>query len=150
MAVERRTLRIEKMEIAYDAARWSSLPRSENRGTMRAVGALAGEVSSVAVTYVPSQGVEGCDVLARRELQRDLYEEPKASVLEIAGLPAMRFTAHTRCRNATPMGVAICVPHAGAAYLLTSTIIDCRSGAGNPFGGPDPVHELTQGIRFIL
>lgn len=147
-ASEPRTFRLGKMEIAYDPERWSPEPGGEGSVTMRPVGAMAKAFVPVSITRTPSSGIDTCNVLARQELRQDLYEEPTTSPMEIGGLSATQFMAHTRCRNATPMGFSICTYHAGSAYLLSVTIASCRAGGGSPFG-PDPLHELVQGMRFI-
>jgi hypothetical protein len=56
--------------------------------------------------------------------------------------------AHTRCRNATPIGIAVCVPHRGIGYVLVNRSDDCRTVGGNPFSGMDWFENLIKGIRF--
>ena len=73
---------------------------------------------------------------------------PTSQAVEIAGLAALRFVAHTRCRNATPQGVVICTHNRGSAFLLTMSLVSCRGGAGSPFSLTDPLQELMDGIRF--
>ena len=147
MAAEPQSFVFGQMEIAYDGERWKLEAGSESRITMIPAAALATASSPVSITRALSDGIDGCGALARLELGEDLYQKPTTSPTEISGLPAIRFTAHTRYRNATPEGVAICTYRAGSAYLLTMTIAGCRSGGR--LGGPDPIQELTQGIRFV-
>ena len=148
-AAEPRTFRLGKMEIAYDPGRWSSERGRESSVTMLPIGALAQSLTPVVITRASeSRGLDDCSVLARQVLRQDLYVEPTTSPMGVAERPAIRFTAHTRCRNSTPSGVAICTYHAGSGYVLSMTIASCRTGGGG-LGGPDTLDEFTQGIRFV-
>src|SRR5260221_650971 len=119
LAAEPRTLRIGHMELVYDAERWMAEPSNDNLVTMRPIGAIAEMHGPVSVSRSPSDGVDSCDGLARIELPESLYEKPTSQAVELGGLPAFRFVAHSRCRNATPRGVVICTHNRGGAFLLT-------------------------------
>ena len=112
------------------------------------IGDSARELDPVMVDRDPA-GIADCGQLARRKLGHQLYDEATQSVTEIAGRPAVRLAAHTRCRNAMPQGVVICVEHRGTAYLLSATRPGCRSGGRNLFSGIDPLLELADGVRFL-
>jgi hypothetical protein len=148
LATEPRTLRLGHMELVYDAERWMAEPSSDNLVTMRPIGAIAEMHGPVFVSRSPNDGVDSCEGLARIELPESLYEKPISQAIELAGLGAFRFVAHTRCRNATPQGVVICTHNRGSAFLLTMRILSCRSGPGSPFSRSDPLQELVGGIRF--
>jgi hypothetical protein len=141
------TLRLGGMELTYDAARWRAEPVGDNAVTMRPIGEVARKLDPVVVDRRPISG--GCGQLARNELAAGPYEGAEQSATELAGRPAIRLTAHTRCRNAMPRGVVICVEHRGTAYLLSATRPGCRSGAVNLFSGVDPQMELAAGVRFL-
>ena len=147
-ASEPGALRLGEMELVFDAARWRAEPAGENSVTLQPVGDAARKLDPVMVTSGPA-GERDCERLARRRLADRLYEEASASAAEIAGRPAVHLTAHTRCRNAMPRGVVICVEHRGTAYLLSATRPGCRSGGRNLFTGMDPLLELAGGVRFL-
>jgi hypothetical protein len=114
---------------------------------MRPIGAIAEMHGPVSVSRKPSDGIDSCEGLARIELPGSLYEKPTSQAVEAAGLAALRFVAHTRCRNATPQGVVICIHNRGSAFL-SMNLVSCRSRAGSPFSRTDPLQELIGGIRF--
>lgn len=148
VAAEQGTLRLGEMELSYDTTRWRAEPASGNSATMRPIGDVARKLDPVVVDHSPA-GDRRCEHLARGKLAGGPYDEPTISTTEIAGRPATRITAHTRCRNAMPRGVVICIEHRGAAYLLSATAPSCRSGGHNLFSGIDPLKELADGIRFL-
>jgi hypothetical protein len=146
-AAEPRSHRLGEMELVYDAARWRAEPANGRSVTLQPIGEAAGKLDPVMVDRGPA-GDGGCEHLARGKLAAGPYAEPAIATMEIAGRPAIRITAHTRCRNAMPRGVVICVEHRGSAYLLSATVPGCRSGARNLFSGIDPLMELAGGVRF--
>jgi hypothetical protein len=146
-AAEPGALRLGEMELVYDTARWRVESAGENSVTLQPVGDAARTLDPVMVDRGPGSEKD-CERLARRRLVDRTYEEATASAAEIAGRPAVRLTAHTRCRNAMPRGVVICVEHRGTAYLLSATRPGCRSGGRNLFSGIDPLLELAGGVRF--
>jgi len=147
-AAEPRTLRLGDMELAYDGERWRAEPDGDRAVTMRPAGAIERKLDPITLTWAPAEGIEGCRTLAARAFS-DLYEQPEAGPIEIAGTPGIRLAAHTRCRNATPTGVVACVPYRGSVYLLTATQTSCRSPGFNLFSGIDPLRELLDGMRFL-
>jgi hypothetical protein len=148
LAAEPRTLRLGHMELVYDAERWIAERSNDNLVTMRPIGAIAEMHGPVSVSRKPSDGIDNCEGLARIELPGSLYEKPTGQAVEVAGLAALRFVAHTRCRNATPQGVVICIHNRGSTFLLTMNLVSCRGRAGSPFSRTDPLQELIGGIRF--
>jgi hypothetical protein len=115
---------------------------------MQPIGDIARKLDAVLLTRAPAYDVDSCDALARRQLLGSLYDKPTASPIEIAGIAVVRMVAHTRCRNAMPEGVAVCLPYRGSGYLMVSTRPSCRSGANNLFSGIDPLQELLGDVRF--
>lgn len=148
MASELQTLTVGEMELSYDAARWRVDSTREGDITMRPIGVIARQFDPVHVSRAPDSGDGGCLKLARERLSESMYEEPTSIHVPVAGLKAMRLTAHARCRNAMPQGVVVCVRHGDSAYLLSASRPGCRSGSNNLFSGLDPVGELSGGLRF--
>jgi hypothetical protein len=148
LAAEPRTLRLGHMELVYDAQRWIAERSNDNLVTMRPIGAIAERHGPVSVSRKPSDGIDSCEGLARIELPEWLYRPPTRQAVEVAGLAALRFVAHTRCRNLTPQGVVICIHNRGSAFLLTLNMVNCGDRFGNRFSRTDRLQELIGGIRF--
>jgi hypothetical protein len=148
LAAEPRTLRLGHMEIVYDAERWIAERSNDNLVTMRPIWALAEGRVPVSVSRKPSDGTDSCEGLARIELPEWLYQKPTSQAVEVAGLAALRFVAHTRCRNATPQGVVICIHDRGSTFLLTMNMVNCGDRFGSPSSRTDHLQELIDGIRF--
>jgi hypothetical protein len=139
-------LRLGDMQISYDGARWRADASGEGVLTMHPVGAIATKFDPVRVTRAP--GDQSCEKLGRDALPKTLYEDTAGIHIDVAGMKALRMSAHTRCRNAMPQGVVICMMSGGSAYLLTASRDGCRSGGNNLFSGIDPLNELMGGLRF--
>ena len=142
------TLPFADMEIAYDGQRWRP-ERGDTAVTLQSIGDDARRLDPVTIKRSVVAGRAGCLDLARQELAGRIYESPTISEIQVANLPAVRVTAHTRCRNAMPHGGVICVHHRGNAYLLTANKESCRSGAANLFSGIDPLYEIATGLRAL-
>jgi hypothetical protein len=147
-ATETKTLRIGGLELWYDAERWRADAAGADAVTMEPVGVLAGKLDPVRVTRASYSGDDACERLARSELPGDMYEEPSVDTVDVAGVKALRMTAPTRCRNAMPNGVAICMRAGGNTFLFTASRPGCRSGANNLFSGSDPLAELVESVQF--
>jgi hypothetical protein len=147
-ATETKTLRLGRLELWYDAERWRETAAGENTVTMEPVGVLAGRRNPVRVTRAEASGESACEKLAQRELPDDMYGEPSSGTVEIGGVTALQLTAHTRCRNAMPTGVVVCMQAGDSAYLFTDTRPSCRSGANNIFSDVDPFAELLDGVQI--
>jgi hypothetical protein len=143
------TLRLGEMELVYDAARWRADATSDASVMMQPIGALATVLDPVRVTKAPDIGRDGCEGLARTQLSASLYDRPTIVPFAVANVRAIRMEAHSRCRNAMPSGVAVCMPYRGSGYVLTVSQTGCRDGARNLFSGIDPLEELVRGIRFV-
>ena len=148
-AAEPQTLRFGDMELVYDAARWRADTRDENAVAMQPIGDGARKLDAVVLAKGPARDVEECGALARRQLSASFYDEPTTSAVDIAGIAGVRVLAHTRCRNAMPQGLVVCLPHRGSGYMVVATRPSCRSGANNLFSRIDPVQELLDGVRFV-
>jgi hypothetical protein len=138
LAAEPRTLRLGHMELVYDAERWITERSNDNPVTMRPIGAIAEMHGPVSVSRKPSDGIDSCEGLARIELPGSLYEKPTSQTVEVARLAALRFVAHTRCRNATPQGVVICIHKRGSAFLLTMNLVSSAAAPAARFRAPIP------------
>jgi len=148
-AAEPKTLRFGQMELAYDGERWRPEFAGDATISMQAAGAIARKLDTIAIARAPTEGLEGCKELGQRQFIGSLYDEPKTSPIEVAGVAGIRLSAHTRCRNATPKGVVVCLPYRGTGYVLKATQTGCRSPGYNLFSGIDPLQELLDGIRFV-
>jgi hypothetical protein len=148
-AADRKTLRLGHLELSYDAERWRAEPVGDTLATMLPTGTVARKLDAITISRAPADGIEGCRALGTHQFQGSLYEEPTAGPIEVAGVAGIRLNAHTRCRNATPTGVVVCVPYRGMGYLLKATQFGCRSPGYNLFSGVDPLRELLDGIRFV-
>ena len=112
------------------------------------LGTMAETARPVVITHSASNNLRDCEVQARAQLPESLYDKPKGREVEVGGLKAVAVHAHTRCRNATPTGIAICIPHRSIGYVVTNRIVGCRTVSGNPFSGSDWFDDLINGIRF--
>jgi hypothetical protein len=81
-------------------------------------------------------------------LPTSLYVEPTRRDVVVGGVNAVAFSARTRCRNATPLGMVVCVPYRSVGYVLADRIVGCRDSDGNAFSGSDWFEDLIGGIRF--
>ncbi len=148
LAADQQRVRLGDMELGYDAGHWRAERTAERVQTMRPVGEASGQRRTVVITQAPGPDVDGCEAVARAQLSPPLYDAPAVHPVDIGGVNAVAVQAPTRCRNAAPAGVAICVPYNGTHYLLTARLSECRSDAGNPFSTIDPLEQIIRRIRF--
>jgi hypothetical protein len=148
-ATDRKTLRLGQLELSYDVERWQAELTGDTSATILPTGTIARKLDAITISRAPTDGIEGCRALGTGQFQGSLYEEPTAGQIEVAGVAGIRLSAHTRCRNATPTGVVVCVPYRGMGYVLKATQFSCRSPGYNLFSGIDPLQELLDGIRFL-
>lgn len=131
--------------VRYDDTRWTAL-RLESRVRFEPIGDAAGKLDPVEL-HVADAAVS-CAELASRAFTFGPYDsdELAPTAVKVGGLAGERFEAHTRCRNATPKGVLICVKSGGVAYLLQSLNPGCHGR--NLFSGIDPLDEIAGGLTF--
>ena len=135
------------LDIAVDTTRWRVERPAPHVLTIVPIDALAKRQRHITIMQAISPDLADCERLARVQLPASLYNEAKAWPIDVGGSKAVALHASTRCRNATPRGVAICVPHQGKAYVVVDRIEGCRA-AGNPFSSTDLFDELIRSIRF--
>lgn len=140
--------RFGDLDLSLDAESWRIERPAHHILNVVPIGKMADTGRPVVITRSASSDLEDCEALARAQLPGRLYDEPKSREVEVGGLKAVAVHARTRCRNATPSGVAICIQHRGTGYVLTNRIAGCRSVSGNPFSGNAWFEELTRGVRF--
>lgn len=75
------------------------------------------------------------------------YEQSQASPIQIAGQPALRLLAHSRCRNWVGPAIAYCVAWDGDVYIARTSALGCRSGTPAR-GADDALRELVGTFRF--
>jgi len=109
---------------------------------------MAQAARSVTLTRIPGADLETCKAHARAQLSLPHYGEPKLRAIQIAGEGGIEARAHTRCRNAMPIGIVACFPHGEASYVLTNRSRGCRDSAGNPFSKTQWFEDLTKAIRI--
>jgi len=131
--------------VAYDDARWRAV---EQRGRIEFApqGENARRMDGAVLRIV--DGDNACSDLALQAFEVGLYDTDglTSTPVAVGGIAGERFEAHTRCRNATPRGVVICVKHGAYAYLLQSLNPGC---SGNIlFSGIDPLNEVAAEITF--
>lgn len=136
--------RIGDARISYDAARWqvTTAPTGlyfEPLDESERLDPLALQVT---------QSEETCEALAARAFPPENYDvgDLAPTPIRLGGVEGVTLAAHTRCRNATPPGVAACVRVNGRAYVLQSVPIGCRGR--NLFRGIDPLEEIGDGLSF--
>ena len=139
------SVRLGPATIRYDAARFTVT--SSAAGADFSPQPDAKDLSSVKVRVVSGAEAD-CDTLLLRAFEPNLYavEYMQSFPIAIGGRKGVRYSVHTRCRNATPIGEAACVNSGARAYLLTSVQVSCRSA--NPFVGTDALKEIARGIAF--
>lgn len=140
-------LHLGSLELSYDTARWRAQAAGERAFDIEPVGENARKLDDVRVTWKPNEAGSTCEAQVGHMLWSEMYEPPVAVPVEIAGIAAQRFVADTRCRNAMPKGVVVCVPHSDGIYLIGATHAGC-GGARNLFSGIDPLDEIVRGAKF--
>jgi hypothetical protein len=103
---------------------------------------------TVIVRAVPARAAPTCLRLVQDAFGSDLYDisSMKTWTVTIGGRKAMRASAHTRCRNATPTGEVACVRGESHVYLLEELQRDCQSGF--PFQHADALGEIAAGLSM--
>lgn len=141
------TVTLGDARVRYDDARWRALP-SEGSVRFEPIGDAARKLDPVELHIADASA--SCTELASRAFTFGHYDvsEITGTPVSIGGVAAERFAAHTRCRNATPQGVVMCVRSGGSAYLLQSLNPGCRGR--NLFSGVDPLAEITNGLSFAV
>jgi hypothetical protein len=140
--------RLGALTIVYEADRWRAARATEDDVQFYPVGTDDHHRGRVLVSRHLAGDDKACETVANGLLAPPLYEWPTAEgTLAFAGLTASRFRAHTRCRNATPEGVVICVAHRGYFYTVLSRQIGCRDGS-DPFAGPGWLDEFVKGAKL--
>lgn len=137
--------RLGEASVRYDDARWQVQAKA---ASLRFEPHGAGTQRMDAVTVVLDQADEPCDERAARAFQLGAYDlgSIKTAPVRIGGIDGVRLAAHTRCRNATPMGVVACVRVKKRIYLVQALQPGCRGR--NLFSRVDPIAEIADGIRF--
>lgn len=138
-------VRLGAAGVRFDRARWQA-SASHDSVSFTPQGEIARELDPVVLRVVA--GEQPCAVLAESAFGIGHYDvsDIERTPIEIGGVNAERFMAHTGCRNATPRGVIACVKVSGRTYLLQALQIGC--GGRNLFSGIDPLTELADGISF--
>jgi hypothetical protein len=137
-----------EMELSIDTGNWRIERPAQHIVNIVPIGAMANKAHPVVMTQATSNDLSSCEDIARAQLPGSLYADPKRREVEVGGMGAVAVYARTRCRNATPTGIAVCIPHRGIGYVLVNRIDGCRTAAGNPFSGIDWFEDLLKGIRF--
>ena len=140
--------RFGELELSIDAKSWRIERPAQHILNVVPLGTMAETARPIVITHSASNNLRECEVQARAQLPESLYDKPKGREVEVGGLKAVAVHANTRCRNATPTGIAICIPHRGIGYVVTNRIVGCRTVSGNPFSGSDWFDDLINGIRF--
>lgn len=76
------------------------------------------------------------------------YDTAKTEPTQVAGQPALRLQAHSRCRNRVSPAIAYCVAWGGDIYLARTAAVSCRSGVPWP-AAEDAMHEIAATFRFV-
>jgi len=139
------TAALGNARVRYDDTRWQAVEYAE-RIMFTPVGEEMRSIDPVMLRV--TDGGETCTALALQAFETGLYDtaELAPTPVMVGGVTGERFAAHTGCRNATPLGVVICVKAGGFAYLLQALNPGC-SGR-NLFSGIDPLAGIADGIRF--
>lgn len=106
------------------------------------------DLEPVELVRVKAAAPGACPDLIGAELTEELYRKAETKPATLSGLPATRAEAHTRCRNATPKGVAVCAVAGIDAYLVVSRIETCRRGPGSAFAGESPLDKLLRVLQL--
>jgi hypothetical protein len=138
--------RIAALLITYDTDLWRVVAMADG-AVFEPIGTGVRDRASVFVQAHQASAGDACRPAARRLLGADLYVEPSSDSTTLGGIEAIRFTAHTRCRNATPRGVVVCAVHRGRLYTVAMRQEGCRTG-GNPFASGGSLDQIAAGARF--
>lgn len=120
------------MTLILDDRDWSFVPEGQSSWRLEPVEDKRRNLRTIRISVQNLEGGATCKGLAEAALAASAYTAPKSFEIVVSEIQAVRAEAHTRCRNATPLGVVVCIPHAGLAHVFANTIVGCRS-AGNPF-----------------
>lgn len=136
------------LTVIYETDRWLAARMTDDDVQFYPIGTDDHHRGRVRVSRRLAGDDKACETMANNLLAPPLYERPVAAgTSAFAGLAASRFKAHTRCRNATPEGMVICVGHRGYAYGASTRQISCRDGS-NPFAGQGWLDEFVMGAKL--
>lgn len=138
-------VRLGDATVRYDDARWKALP-SEATVRFEPLGKAMDRLDAVELHV--ADAANSCTQLATAAFAVGHYDLTNLSPTpwSVAGLVGERFSAHTRCRNATPEGAVACVKVAGRSYVLRAVNLGCEGN--NLFSGIDPLTEIADGMTF--
>lgn len=139
------TVELGDARVRYDDARWKALP---SEGTVRFEPQGEAMRRLDAVELHVADGAASCAHLAAAAFAIGHYDLTAlvSAPWSIGGVQGERFSAHTRCRNATPEGAVACVRVSGRSYLLRAVNLGCEGR--NLFSGIDPLSEIAAGLSF--
>ena len=139
------SVRLDDATIRFDAARWKTTAL-DNSVAFIPKGEAERELDPVTLRSLSDDAP--CAAMAERSFQIGRYDlsENSPRRVTIGGVAGERFSAHTRCRNATPRGEVMCVKVDKRTYMLEALHVGC--GGRNLFSGIDPLSEIAAGISF--
>jgi hypothetical protein len=144
---EQRTVRLGAALVRFDSTRWAT---TETAGAVyfNPQGDVARELDAVELRRIPDHGALTCEAQATRMFGLGHYDLGSIvrAPLSLGGVSGEGFTAHTRCRNATPRGEVACARVGNALYLLVAVNNGCEGN--NLFSGIDPLGEIAAGLTF--
>ncbi|MDP1911427.1 MAG: hypothetical protein Q8K85_24265 [Hyphomicrobium sp.] len=144
---EQRTVRLGAALVRFDGARWAT---SETTGAVyfNPQGEAARKLDAVELRRIPDDGVVTCETHATRAFGLGQYDLGSIvrTPMSVGNIAGERFTAHTRCRNATPRGEVACARVANAVYLMVAVNDGCQGN--NLFSGIEPLGEIAAGMAF--
>jgi hypothetical protein len=120
-------LRVGELEMALDGQSWRFEQEEPTSLRLVPIGKMSEHARPVLVTRTPIDGLGNCEALARAQLAQFRYGEPKVRMIDVGSVQAVQASAHSRCRNLTPVGTAICIPYRGWAYLIVDRIVGCKN-----------------------
>lgn len=149
-SAEQQLARIGGMSLRTDAARWSVTSVSPNELLLSPTGSISGKHDAIRIVRRKGESIDTCATSARQQWPASLYDEPRLSVVSVAGRDWQRIEGHTRCRNATPTGVMLCTVHDGDLYTLTvlNRISACRNISGVLLSEHALLDEVVAGLAF--
>lgn len=143
-----RAVTLGDLTFTLETTRWQPETLGADAIALQPAGDAIEKVDTIEVRRISSDVRISCSGLARDVLHADLYADMRSASIVVGNRPATRFEALTRCRNATPAGVVVCVANGGALYLIHSRISDCRSAPPLLHSTSDPIAEILQGAVF--
>lgn len=142
------TVRVGGARLSFDAARWTAVQTSPDAVTFSPHGRDADTLDAVEFRMEAGAAGRSCLDISATLLGASGYgaSNLQPAPMTIGGLAAERYSAHTGCRNATPVGMIACVRAGEAAYLLSALQVGCRGR--NLFSGIDPLAEIAGGVTW--